>query len=475
MDGFDLGQQRATQGAHPAILVEYSTSSSSGPGPRCPTTPAPCPTPTAPPPPWPAWASSAARRPRASPAPSTSRPPRPLTSRSGSAPSRSTCRARPSGPWFWDDNFFGSDGGTALDTRADGFDLTWLNGNDSLDGETTNTITLKGGDCQPPAEPSAELANECATKNGATGITILLENTGGTSATFNVAGVGNVVVAAHDDTTVFVPVAEDAAYSVAVTVGGDPVPGSPIAGTRDCLSPNPSAELADECATNQAGAPGISILLENTGTQGVTFDVEGVGSVAVGAGAQTTVFVAVAEDAAYSIDVKVGGQHVPGSPIAGTRDCLTAEPSAELADECAVSDDVEGITITLANTGTQGVTFNVEGLGDVVVGPNDSETVFVAVDENSSYSIDVIALGAHVPGSPINGTRATAARPSRRPASTTSAPPCVAPRASPSRSPTTAMTTRPSRSTAAATWWWRPARAPRCSCRSTRTAPTPSR
>ena len=348
-----------TQGAHPAILVEYSTSSSSGPWTTVPNDSSAMP-----------YADGAATPMaglgvfRGSAAPS-------FTGTIDFPPSASDqsvwVRAFPvdvvpaSGPWFWDDDFFGSDGGTALDTRADGFDLTWLNGNDSLDGETTNTITLKGGDCQPPAEPSAELANECATKNGATGITILLENTGGTSATFDVAGVGNVVVAAHDDTTVFVPVAEDAAYSVAVTVGGDPVPGSPIAGTRDCLSPNPSAELADECATDQAGAPGISILLENTGTQGVTFDVEGVGSVAVGAGAQTTVFVAVAEDAAYSIDVKVGGQHVPGSPIAGTRDCLTAEPSAELADECAVSDEVEGITVTLANTGDQGVTFDVEG------------------------------------------------------------------------------------------------------------------
>ena len=310
--------------------------------------------------------------------------------------------------WFWDDNFLlPADGGTALDTRAVAASLTWRNGNTSIDGATTQPIKLEGGECQPPAEPSAELKNECATKNGATGIEITLSNTGGTAATFTVEGVaGTTNVAAGATATVFVPVAEDAAYSIDVTVGGQPVEGSPIAGTRDCLSPNPSAELKSECATNQAGAPGIEIKLINTGTQAVAFTVETLGGTFnVPAGGSTTVFVAVAEDAAYSIDVKVGGQHVPGSPIAGTRDCLTPEPSTALADECAVSDGIEGITITLTNTGDQGVTFNVEGIGDIAVGPDDDTTVFVPVDENSSYSIDVIALGAHVPGSPINGTR----------------------------------------------------------------------
>ena len=67
----------------------------------------------------------------------------------------------------------------------------------------------------------------------------------------------------------------------------------------------------------------------------------------VGPEGSETVFVPVDENSSYSIDVIALGSHVPGSPVNGTRDCRSPEPSAALDDECATSRTAEGISITL--------------------------------------------------------------------------------------------------------------------------------
>lgn len=75
----------------------------------------------------------------------------------------------------------------------------------------------------------------------------------------------------------------------------------------------------------QGGVTGVTVQLANTGGQDTIFTVDGGPDILVGPGASTYVFVAVAEDAAYSIPISAdSGQWFTN--LTGTRDCDQPPP-----------------------------------------------------------------------------------------------------------------------------------------------------
>ena len=150
-------------------------------------------------------------------------------------------------------------------------------------------------------------------------------------------------------------------------------------------------------------------------------------------------FVPVDENSAYSIEVTAGGQSL--ATFEGTRDCRFGVAGVSISEVCAEVEGTEGVELTLTNSGDDSIAFQVDGGSDVVVGAGGSTTVFVPVDENSAYSIEVTAGGATV--GVLEGTRdCRPARHDAEPRSSSARGPTVD-RGPASRSPTPA-TTRPS-------------------------------
>lgn len=282
-------------------------------------------------------------------------------------------------------------------------------------------VALEGeapGDCSTPGAPGATAEVRCDADDARFALT----NTGGTAVTLDVV-VGGAVVA--DD--VAVPAGTDAGAPVEVAIPladlgldeGESLPwlvetgdGTDVASgdlVVDCLDPAaPAVVLADECATGDGGADGITLTLANTGGEPFTFEVPApVGSVDVGPAATSTVFLPVAEDAAYAITVTGAGF---SETVEGTRDCEDPgeepepAPRARVADPCASN----GLAVLIGNDGEVPIGFAITNKGaavaDVQLAAGSEQTVAVPVTEDDTYAIRVVA-GAGILDQTLSGTR----------------------------------------------------------------------
>jgi hypothetical protein len=196
-----------------------------------------------------------------------------------------------------------------------------LSGTGGPEEDRVASTTLPSG-CEVPV-PSVAVLDECATSGDQTGIVVGLANDGSAPVTFTVPGGSPEVVtigAGQPPAEVFVPVDEDADWSVTVTATGGF--SEELTGHRDCVPDEPvaSVSLGDACAESE-GVDGITLLLDNSaGTDAVTLEVPDVGAVVVLPGEVLELFVPVAEGAAYAITVPGAGT------VEGVRDCDETPP-----------------------------------------------------------------------------------------------------------------------------------------------------
>jgi hypothetical protein len=256
----------------------------------------------------------------------------------------------------------------------------------------TFTRTL---DCRHGAA-HATIINECASVNGATGVMVEVTNTGDDSVSATVNGNPAQAVAAGGSVSVFVAVTNGAAFSIGVVVDGKTL--TTLTGTRRCDQGTATIEQA--CAS-QEGQTGVTVHVTNTGDNplSVTFNGGTLHSVAVGG--DIHVFVAVAENAPYTI-VLAGNGHTLAT-LTGDRDCDHGAGSAAVTSVCATQDGQTGVTVTVGNSGTDSVSASVNGTPAHNVPAGGHLDVFVPVAENAGFSIGV-SFDGH-PGPTLTGTR----------------------------------------------------------------------
>lgn len=259
------------------------------------------------------------------------------------------------------------------------------------------------------AKPQVLFNTKCA----AGGIETVLSNKDGTAAvTFTVTNngtkVADVPVAAGEEKTQLVTVAEDAAYDIVVTVGAVQVGSSK--GVLNCFSSEPSAEVTTNCVT---GATGMLVTLRNKGNEDVTYTVANNGTniatdVVVKAGGTNTVLVPMADGAAYSIVA------TPSKGTAQTFDgtfrCSVpsttvpySNPGAAVVDSCTDN----AVVVNVSNTGSVAATFVIVSGGAKVGEVTNligSDRVVVPIGEGAGYTIRVTATGGF--DRTFTGTRA---------------------------------------------------------------------
>ena len=260
--------------------------------------------------------------------------------------------------------------------EGDGYSVT-VTGDDGL-----NEMIAGERDCEQPALESATLV--CAEG----GVVVVLTNSGELPATVQVNG-EDVVIPANGQTSVTVPVAENATYGFDVVINGI---ATNVAGQRDCEHPVvESAQL--ECAEG-----GVVVVLTNAAAQATTVVVDGT-PVVVPSGAGTSdenpairVTVPVEENGAFDFMITGDGvdQHVTG-----TADCEHPAPSVDDEVVCAT----DGVNLVLRNTGGDTATYTVTSPN--VPGGEDTTTVeaggvksyFILLAEDSTTDVKVTSGG----------------------------------------------------------------------------------
>ncbi len=231
--------------------------------------------------------------------------------------------------------------------------------------------------------PSVALGSACA----AGGVRLALINSGDQPADFVVDGGSPITVPGPGQVPVFVPVTEGASYSIVVTVDGNPVPGSPIAGERDCQAL--ALVIANPCATS-AGATGVKVVVTNTGAEAAPVTIDGITKVVQKAGGQRTWFVAVAEGASgETITATSSGNAIaPLTDVA--RDCQL--PVLSLADDCAYV-GVPGVKVAVDNTGDEAALVTIGGVVKKVKANGGRLTWFVALANGAETTVSATSPG----------------------------------------------------------------------------------
>jgi LPXTG-motif cell wall-anchored protein len=273
-------------------------------------------------------------------------------------------------------------GGTQTKFLAVGEDVTY-----SVNGGGTQT-----NDCKQP-NVSFSYVTECITVDGVQGINVTVTNAGTQAGGLTVPTVVGGVPGSLSFTNVtpnggtqtkFLAVGEDVSYSVN---GGQ-------SDVNDCAQPNVTLTSVVECASDD-GVLGVNVKVTNSGTQAGDISVSTVvggvpGSlsftnVAPNGGMQTK-FLAVGEDVAFTV-----------GDTPGVNDCAQPDVNLTSVVECATNDGVLGVNVKVTNDGTQGgdltLPTTVGGLAgpDLVftnVAPKGTQTQFLAVPEDSTFSVD---------------------------------------------------------------------------------------
>ncbi|MGK2947076.1 MAG: LPXTG cell wall anchor domain-containing protein, partial [Acidimicrobiales bacterium] len=233
-----------------------------------------------------------------------------------------------------------------------------VTGDDDLDVGASGTR-----DCEQAGLASTVL--DCAEG----GVVVTLTNTGELPAAVTVDG-DVVVIPAGGETSVVVPVAENATYDFDIVIDGST---STITGERDCEQPGLVSALV-ECAEG-----GVVVVLSNTGIRDTTVTVDG-DEVVVPAGGTAEVLVPVAENAAY--DFTVEGDEL-SEQVSGTLDCEIPQVES-IQIECAEG----GVVVVITNDGDLPTTVTVDGI-DHEIPAGETVEILVEIEENEDYSFTV--------------------------------------------------------------------------------------
>lgn len=286
---------------------------------------------------------------------------------------------------------------------------TWGNGNTAKDNET-DTLS-KPTNCAN--NPQVSKAVSCVTSspgNGSGTIVLTLTNaaTGpfAPSATFKVynpdqttTSTNYVVAVGGSQNVTFSGLNPDGAHSVKITLVG---PGTDLTQnfTIDCDSPQPSVTNSVACV-NGDGA--VTITLSNTGGEPVTFAVTNpstnvVENVVVAANSSTTRTFGGYADGQHTVVVKVGSTVYSQT---FTIDCDQPNPATSAVASCDEASRDGKVIVTLANTGTEGVTFAVTNpftnvVENVVVAANGSTTRTFAGFTDGVHTVAITADGKNL-------------------------------------------------------------------------------
>ena len=272
----------------------------------------------------------------------------------------------------------------------------WGSGNVSQDGSYTEIF--KPANC--PSQPAVAQAVSCVNTspgNGDGKVDLTLTNAAGPTGspvTFTVypvdqttGGTNYVVASGATQVVTFTGIA-DGSHFVKITVGSNPVIDKTQNFTVDCDQQGPVVTNAASCVN---GDGQVVVTLSNTGGEAVVFDVTNpanpadVEHVTVNANSSTTRTFGGFPDGTHTIVIMVGSTSYSQT---FTVDCDHAAPGA--SSEVVCSDEDGTVTITLTNSGTEGVVFQ-------VTNPitNAVTDVPVAAGGNAQVSFSGFSDGTH--------------------------------------------------------------------------------
>lgn len=275
---------------------------------------------------------------------------------------------------------------------APGFTLTGTSA-----GNAAITVAVPARDCLRPV-PTIAADDECA----AEGVAVILGNEEGTDdAVFTVTDDGTpvgapITVLPGQTVTVTVPVAEGDTYSIAATVvGGYPVTGGPVEGTRDCQEPVLVAVY--ECAEG-----GVLVRIGNGGELPVEVTVPGavVPTQTVDPGIPVDFLIPQDEGGpGATVTVATGDGNEPLTVTYGERDCVSPEVPA-ITHQCGDHEVVftlgntDGVlpatfTVTVTDDGADVPVDGVDDDGEVTVPAGQTVQLTFPVSENHTYTVSV--------------------------------------------------------------------------------------
>jgi hypothetical protein len=278
----------------------------------------------------------------------------------------------------------------------------WGNGNTSTEGESVKVYAPK--EC--PGEPGASVEVSCVVTAPGTGSgTAVVTLTNGTdpwgqTIEFGVYDPDQTVNHTHryvlpgvDQTVTFTGLEPDGDHTIKVETK-TAYTGFPktLTVNVDCDSPVPAVKLSASCR----GAEGaVLVTMTNTGGEAVTFAVTNprdlvVHKVLVAAGGMETLTFTGFTNGSYTVPVMAGKVDLTTSFRV---DCGVPEPSVQVTPSCV--DAAGSVLVTLTNTGTLAVVFDVTNPKDLVVyhvlvAAGGKQTLTFSGFANGTYTLPIM-------------------------------------------------------------------------------------
>lgn len=280
----------------------------------------------------------------------------------------------------------------------------WGNGMVSTTGSSVTIYKPSNCPNQPGVTQAVSCINNTSPGNGEGKIIVTLTNAAGpygspvTFKVYNVdqttGGTNYTVVSGGSTPVTFTGIA-DGQHFVKISAVGPPAIDKTQNFTVDCDQPMPAVTNSATCAN---GDGQVVATLTNTGGEPVVFDVTNpttsvVEHVTVNANSSTTRTFSGFADGTHTIVVKVGATNYSQT---FTVDCDHPAPGASSTVLCSNNDGT--VTITLTNTGTEGVVFHVTNpitqvVEDVTVGAGGSVPVSYGGFNDGTYTVTIAADG----------------------------------------------------------------------------------
>ncbi len=278
----------------------------------------------------------------------------------------------------------------------------WGNGTVSTTGSSVTIYKPSNCPSQPGVAKSVSCVNT-APGNGSGTIVLTLTNDAGpygadvTFKVYNVdqttGGTNHTVSSGGSKTVTFTGIADGSHFVKIVVVGSNADKTQNF--TVDCDAPVPSVTNTATCAN---GDGQVVVTLNNAGGEAVTFAVTDpttntVENVTVNANSSKTRTFGGFADGTHTVVIKIGQADYSQT---FTVDCDHAAPRASSTVACSNNDG--SVTITLANDGTEAITFKVTNpftgiVQDVPVGIHASTTVTFGGFSDGTHTVTVTAGG----------------------------------------------------------------------------------
>ena len=280
----------------------------------------------------------------------------------------------------------------------------WGNGSGGGDLRTTATINKPTNCGTTPAVTNAVSCQNQAPGAGDGQVVLSFTNVGGpfgASVTFAVAafngqGSFNQAVAVGETKTKTYTLVPDGTYTIVITIGGTHYDQTFVV---DCDTPAPAVSNNVVC---EAGNGKVTITLTNAGGEGVTFVVTNPGNnttenVVVGAGSSTTRSFSGFADGTHTVVVTVGATHYDQTFVV---DCDHPQPGAGSVASCDTASHDGKVVVTLTNTGTEAVVFQVTNpltntVEDITVVAGGSATRTFSGFNDGPHTVVITADGQH--------------------------------------------------------------------------------